>query len=174
MLQCKYTKKNNEIYLKSIMKKNEDAIKSIDKFNKKMGSVPYIDYIKLINRIYDICNNYEECIRLLAIDNLEEIDLEKEMDYLDRKTYEDTNWTWYLDDEDYIKVRIDNCATHKVRCKNTGELFNNNKEAGEWCGLKNGNSIGRCVRGGAKSAGKHPITGEKLTWEYVIEYRSII
>lgn len=54
----------------------------------------------------------------------------------------------------------------RVKC-NTGETFDSIMEATEWCGLKDASSIGRCCRGRVKSAGKHPVTGEKLVWEFV-------
>lgn len=61
-------------------------------------------------------------------------------------------------------------AGRKVRCVNTNEIFNCIMDAARWCGLKNGASIGEvCRKGKQKTAGKHPITKEKLYWEYVIE-----
>ena len=53
-----------------------------------------------------------------------------------------------------------------VRCIQTGEVFNSLTEASEWCGLKTIPKIGMCARGERKFAGKHPITKEKLSWEY--------
>lgn len=54
----------------------------------------------------------------------------------------------------------------KVRCKNTGEVFNSINEARR----KYGNvAIWDCCNKKRKSAGKHPITGEKLIWEYLEE-----
>lgn len=54
----------------------------------------------------------------------------------------------------------------KVRCVTTGETFNYIKEASLKYGVcKSG--ISKCCKGKVKSAGKHPITGEKLIWEYV-------
>lgn len=50
----------------------------------------------------------------------------------------------------------------KVICIETGEVFNTIKEAQEWC---KGN-IDQYLRGRSKSAGKHPVTGEKLHWMY--------
>ena len=57
----------------------------------------------------------------------------------------------------------------KVRCINTGEIFNTLMDAARWCGLKNGSSISQvCLKTGKqKTAGKHPITNEKLFWEYI-------
>lgn len=57
----------------------------------------------------------------------------------------------------------------KIRCINTGEIFNTIAEAAKWCGLKNGSSISQvCLKkSNRQSAGKHPITNEKLKWEYV-------
>lgn len=55
----------------------------------------------------------------------------------------------------------------RVRCVNTGEEFESTVKASEWCGLKYGTTIGYVCNGGRNYAGRHPITGEKLHWEYV-------
>ena len=55
----------------------------------------------------------------------------------------------------------------KVLCIETGMIFNSYSEAAEWCGLKTGSSIGDYLRGKQKSAGKHPITKEKLHWKNI-------
>lgn len=56
-----------------------------------------------------------------------------------------------------------------VHCLETDSYFPSVKEAAQWCGLKSSSSIKDYCRGygNYKSAGKHPITGEKLHWEYV-------
>lgn len=56
----------------------------------------------------------------------------------------------------------------KVICLNTGEVFNCMMDAARWCGLKNSASIGQICNktGKQKTAGKHPITKEKLYWQY--------
>lgn len=56
----------------------------------------------------------------------------------------------------------------KVVCLNTREVFGSCKEAREWCGGKG--EIGACCKGDLKSAGKHPITGERLAWVYLRDY----
>lgn len=59
----------------------------------------------------------------------------------------------------------------QVRCINTGEIFNCMMDAARWCGLKNSCTIGRICnhKEKQKTAGKHPITGERLKWEFVEE-----
>lgn len=54
-----------------------------------------------------------------------------------------------------------------VHCITTNMYFSSVPEATKWCGLKSSSNIKDCCRGLVKSAGKHPITGEKLKWEYV-------
>ena len=49
----------------------------------------------------------------------------------------------------------------------TGETFDVMLDAIKWAGLKDGSSIGRACRGVAKTAGRHPITNEKLQWKYL-------
>lgn len=57
----------------------------------------------------------------------------------------------------------------KVRCIETGKVFNSIKEASIWAGLKSDSSkITEYIKRdrNRKSAGKHPITSEKLHWEW--------
>lgn len=54
----------------------------------------------------------------------------------------------------------------KIICITTGEVFTTIKEASEKYNTSKQN-ICDCLKGRHKSAGKHPITGEKLVWEYV-------
>lgn len=64
----------------------------------------------------------------------------------------------------------------KVICLNTGQVFNSILEASRWCGLSaNGNSLSDLLIGnnGRKTAGKHPITKEKLRWMYHEEYLKV-
>jgi hypothetical protein len=56
----------------------------------------------------------------------------------------------------------------KVRCKNTGDIFDSAIKAAKWCGLKSSTSISSCCNNAPKfkTAGKHPITKERLEWEF--------
>ena len=55
----------------------------------------------------------------------------------------------------------------KVQCITTGKKFNTVKEAAEFYCIYDGTHISACCKGKLKSAGKHPITGEKLVWRYL-------
>jgi hypothetical protein len=59
----------------------------------------------------------------------------------------------------------------KVICLNTNEIFNSQIEASNKYNIKK-TSISACCRnyGYYKSAGKHPITGERLKWMYYDKY----
>ena len=58
--------------------------------------------------------------------------------------------------------------TRKVRCLNTGEVFPTLRAAADWCGLIGASGISLvCQKRKQKTAGVHPITKEKLKWEYV-------
>lgn len=59
---------------------------------------------------------------------------------------------------------IDKCKK-KVQCVTTGEEFNSIKEAAEKYNIR-GTYITANCKGRQKSAGKHPVTKEKLVWEY--------
>lgn len=53
--------------------------------------------------------------------------------------------------------------SQKIKCLTTGEIFNSQCEAARFYGIPQGN-ISKCLKGERKSAGKHPITKEKLIW----------
>ena len=57
----------------------------------------------------------------------------------------------------------------KVICLETLQIFDNATKAGEWCGVGR-TSIKNHLNGGTKSAGKHPMTGEKLHWSFYDEW----
>ena len=68
-------------------------------------------------------------------------------------------------------TRIERAAktkSKKIKCITTSENFNSIKEASEKYSVHNTEII-KCCKGNRKSAGKHPITGEKLKWEYLKE-----
>ena len=56
----------------------------------------------------------------------------------------------------------------QIICLNTGEIFPTMMDAARWCGLKNASSIGQVCNhtGKQQTAGRHPITQEKLKWEF--------
>ena len=54
----------------------------------------------------------------------------------------------------------------KVICITTGEIFEYIKQAAEKYGVYK-QSISACCKGKLKTAGKDPITGEKLKWKYI-------
>ena len=56
----------------------------------------------------------------------------------------------------------------KVTCITTGEIFNCMTEPSEKYNLIKSH-ISSCCKGKRKSAGKHPVTGEKLVWKYIEE-----
>lgn len=65
------------------------------------------------------------------------------------------------------KLRI---GEHSPRSKkvqaSTGEIFCSAIEAHKWCGACN-SAIGKVCKGLAKTAGKHPVTKERLSWRYI-------
>ena len=61
----------------------------------------------------------------------------------------------------------------KVICLNTNEIFDSLSNAEKQYNIMSYN-ISACCRGKQKSAGKHPITGDKLVWMYYDEYKKII
>ena len=59
-----------------------------------------------------------------------------------------------------------NHMARKIICITTGEIFDYINEAEEKYGVLHQN-ISKCCKGQYKSAGKHPVTGEKLVWKYI-------
>jgi hypothetical protein len=57
----------------------------------------------------------------------------------------------------------------KIICVTTGEVFNTLGESGRKYQVS-ASHIGQCCRGERKSAGKHPVTGEKMIWMYLEDY----
>ena len=70
-------------------------------------------------------------------------------------------------DEMLKKLIKAKCGHYKlVRCKETGQLFIGTESAAKYVGLGK-QSIICCCNGKAKTGGKHPVTKQKLSWEYV-------
>lgn len=59
-----------------------------------------------------------------------------------------------------------NPKAKKIICVTTGEIFDCIKHGGEKYNVHS-SDISRCCTGKRKSAGKHPVTGEKLVWRYM-------
>ena len=71
-----------------------------------------------------------------------------------------------------ISIRTVKQARSKpVRCVNTNEIFNSISEACVELNISNSarGNISSVCKGKRSYAGKHPITGEKLKWEYVVD-----
>ena len=59
----------------------------------------------------------------------------------------------------------------KIVCLETGQVFGSFREANEWLGYSEGNSsISDYLKNRLQSAGKHPVTKEKLHWMYYEDY----
>ena len=72
------------------------------------------------------------------------------------------------------KTYGENPNAKKVVCVETGKVFDSMKEASEWMGHAGHSKISACCNGKRKTAGKHPLTGEKLHWMYLKDYESLI
>lgn len=64
---------------------------------------------------------------------------------------------------EWIKSGSD-ANSQKVICLTTGEVFESQCAAARHYNLAQPN-IGKCLKGERKSCGRHPVTGEKLTWK---------
>lgn len=59
-----------------------------------------------------------------------------------------------------------NPRTKKVQCLNNGMIFDTVTEAAKWSSTHR-NCIAKQIKGNQKTAGKNPVTGEKLMWKYI-------
>lgn len=81
-----------------------------------------------------------------------------------------TNLEWVSHQDNIIHswktgLRKDNV---RVKCNETGEIFNTLKDAERWCGIKSNYNLWEYLRNPKrKTAGKHPITKEPLTWTLI-------
>lgn len=80
------------------------------------------------------------------------------------------NYQWKTYKKDKIDSLYGQIGTiysgKRFKCVETGEIFDSVKDAMAWCGLKSNSSIYTSCAGKGNAAGKHPLTGEKLHWEY--------
>jgi hypothetical protein len=82
--------------------------------------------------------------------------------FLIRKSQYDPN-------KDYSKFMKRKQRSKGVICTTTGEIYKTIKDASRKTGIYEG-GISQCCRGTYKSAGKHPVTGEKVVWMYLEDY----
>lgn len=81
-------------------------------------------------------------------------------------------WQEYFNNKDTKELGLKhmeimhNKARKKVMCLNTGQIFNSLTAAANFAGLKQATPICRCCKGERKTAGKHPVTQERLRWSY--------
>jgi len=83
-------------------------------------------------------------------------------------------WQYY---DDYLENGIKsshyiNKTIRSVICTTTGEIFDSAVDASKYInkGQSGRSGITACCIGRVKYCGKHPITGEKLVWQYYSEY----
>lgn len=128
-------------------------------------------------------NNFEHLI--LMTDLTKEEASEKEKYYI--KLWETTNPekgynlreggldSYHLTEN--VKEKISDAAHQrkgtcgkKVICLTTGEVFRSAAEAVRWCGSS---KVYLCCKGERTYAGKHPITGEPLQWDWAEENEEV-
>lgn len=63
-----------------------------------------------------------------------------------------------------ITIRDPIYKPKKIKCVNTGVVFNSIEGAASWCGLKSSSGIRAQLDGIQETAGRHPETNEKLLW----------
>ena len=96
------------------------------------------------------------------VNNLEWCSREYNMNYGTRNKRASEKMKGKYEGSKHLKAR-------KIQCITTGKKFSTIKEAIDFYFLNyyTESSITMCCKGKRKSAGKHPITGEKLKWKYI-------
>lgn len=129
---------NNEPQLPSINDEDEKVILEMMENNKRYPIKEIIDaYLIAHKNTYEIAEMYN--VSDVVIGNI-----------LRRQNIETRN----------------NTSNKLVKCTTTGKIYQSSEEAARDVGLKSSTNIMECVKGRQKTAGKHPVTNERLTWEY--------
>lgn len=128
----------------------------------------YINYYNSIETGYNLktggqhCTYSEESKRKMS-KNHADVSGEKNPMYGKKHTEESKR---KMSENRKDKTGKDSPFAKKIICLETQEVFGCVKDAAKWCGLASHSSISRHLNGGSHSAGKHPVTGEKLHWKY--------
>ena len=153
-----------------------------DGLTKEEADIEETNFIKLYNTVEDGYNlsaggNSKEEISESTREKLSKKSLQlwEDEEYRQRQ-YEGRVTAWNSEAGKKRKEKLserssgsNNNRAKKVICVTTGQVFNTIKEAQTFFNIKNHSGIVNCCQGKRKSAGKHPITGEKLIWEYYKE-----
>lgn len=139
---------------------------------------------KIIKRIKDIKKEerMRKCICIethKTYDNLQlaSIDTNTSVHYIlkvcngEKEKVNELHWAYY---EDYIKdpnkydkmIEKNDNRLRKVICINTGEVFDSISDASSKYNVR----IDQACKGACKTAGVHPVTKEKLIWQYYDEW----
>jgi len=118
-----------------------------------------------------VCDLWNNNINIKRIENKLQLSDTTIRKYLYQGT--ELNWCNYNGKEELIKMGFKNgvFGNIKIICLNTNEIFNSMKDALIKYNM-NSNHISTCCKGKRKSAGKHPITGEKLVWMYYEDWEA--
>lgn len=161
--QCKYNKgigTKHSKNTKEIMSKKKIGYKHSEEWKKQHSETLKGKYTKEKNPMYGKHHSEETKKKLSEIHqgkNPHANKTEEEKEEWRRKISESKKGRF---------TGEENPRARKVKCIETGEIFDTVTQASKWGGTQRG-SIAKQIRGELKSTGKHPITGEKLHWEYV-------
>lgn len=151
--------KNNKGYLNIALYKNKKSKMYRVHRLVALAFIPNPENLPEVNHKDEIKENNH-------VDNLEWCDRKYNMNY--GTVRERLSKTRIENNYDYHRG-ADNILSKKFICVTTGEVFNCSREANEKYKIPPMNIIRNC-KGESKSAGEHPITGEKLQWMYYDDF----
>ena len=110
--------------------------------------------------------------RLVAFAFIPKIEGKTHVDHIDgnRQNNNVNNLRWCTIAEnnnfDLCRKHRSEANSKKVLCVELNRIFESNMEVERDLGINN-RRISECCNGKIKSAGKHPVTGERLHWKYI-------
>ncbi len=116
-----------------------------------------------------ICDLWQKSCNIILISKMTKLDKTTIRKYLKQGAL--LSWCNYDPKEEYKKSldKMHMANTKKVICLNNKKIFNSIKDISEKHNI-DASSISSCCKGKRKSAGKDPITKEKLRWMYYEDY----
>lgn len=180
---------NNKLTATQISNELKLHIKTVQKYLKNADDVGLCEYDSILDGHKNsmkkiVCLNTKEIFESTAEAERKYgiIGIYENLSHKVKYTGKDENGTplfWmYYDEytkfsEEEINIYVSEMLIqfdYRIVCLNTGEIFNNYKDANKFAGLKGKQSITSCCNNRRKHSGINKETGEYYTWTYYKDY----